>query len=305
MIVIKDLIFAYPGHLALDGIHLTIESGSITALIGPNGSGKTTLLRCLAGLCRPTSGKIYIKGSDLEKRPNQCKRLIGYLGDFLGLYDHLSVQQALEYFARAYGLDNHRIQTRISFLLEKLHLTEKQKKAVGSLSRGMKQRLAIGQAIIHNPEILILDEPASGLDPEARIHLGNLFKDLNRSGMTILVSSHILAELDAYANRLIIIQKGHIKSHSNLNPREKNYQKLIIKSIADPEILYRELNRMDQFKNIQKTDDYFSGDFYGSDFEKAQCLRQLLESGLAIYEFSQQKANIQQEYLNIIQENEI
>jgi ABC-2 type transport system ATP-binding protein len=206
MIEIKNLSFRFGTHLALNELSFTIPEGSITALVGPNGAGKTTLMRCMSALAHPTEGQVLIDGIDSSEDPHACHRLLGFLADNFGLYEELTVEQSLAYFAAAHQMD----QQRVEEVLEQVNLTDKKKEQIKSLSRGMRQRVGIAQAIIHLPKYLILDEPASGLDPEARIQLAELFKQLNKAGITLLVSSHILAELDQYANHLIVLKAGKL-----------------------------------------------------------------------------------------------
>jgi ABC-2 type transport system ATP-binding protein len=188
MISVENLIYEYPGHRAIDDISFTLRRGSITALVGPNGAGKTTLLKCLSALTKPFSGKIFINNLDVLKYPRESHKMMGFLPDFFGLYDNLSVYQSLSYFAMAHGAESSRIEPRVIEIVENLNLKDKLNEKVSSLSRGMRQRLGIGQAMIHDPELLLLDEPASGLDPEARYALSELFLKLNRQGKTLVVS---------------------------------------------------------------------------------------------------------------------
>ena len=216
MIDVAGLIFEYPGHRALDGIDLHMTAGSVTALVGPNGAGKSTLLRCLAGLEHPAAGQIVVHGVDVLQAPREVHRHVGYLSDFFGLYERLTVAQGLEYAARAMGLPPHVAQTRVAQVAQQLDLLALLQRLPSQLSRGQRQRLAIGQAIVHQPAVLLLDEPASGLDPEARASLAQLMRQLQAQGMTLIVSSHILSELDEYCTHILSIRNGRIESHEAL-----------------------------------------------------------------------------------------
>jgi ABC-2 type transport system ATP-binding protein len=213
IIRVTGLTHEYPGRRALTDLSFAIRRGTITALVGPNGAGKTTLLRCLAGLIRPFDGDIRIGGVSVLENPRRCHRMIGYLPDFYGLYDALTVDRALRYMAAAQKLDRAAIPGRVAATAEALGLADRLGEKIGRLSRGMRQRVAIAQALVHDPEILLLDEPASGLDPEARLSLSRLFVTLNRQGKTLMVSSHILAELDQYAGELMMIRDGRLVRH--------------------------------------------------------------------------------------------
>ena len=216
MIHVEGLVFDYPGHRALHGVHLRIEPGSVTALVGPNGAGKSTLLRCVAGLDEPLAGHIRVAGINVLEHPRLVHQQLGYLSDFFGLYQQLTVRQCLTYAAASQGLPDARVRQRVDEVARQLGLQNKLAVLASNLSRGQRQRVAIGQAIVHAPKVLLLDEPASGLDPEARSHLSQLFRHLNAQGMTLVVSSHILSELDEYCTHILSIREGRITSHERL-----------------------------------------------------------------------------------------
>ena len=217
MIEVQNLIVDYPGHRALHGISLQIAAGTVTALVGPNGAGKSTLLRCLAGLESPLAGSVHVAGVDVQENPRRAHQYMGYLSDFFGLYEALSVAQCLQYAAESQGLSREVAAQRVHAVAQQLALTDKLGNAARNLSRGQRQRVAIGQAIIHQPQVLLLDEPASGLDSEARSSLSALFRQLHAQGMTLVVSSHILSELDEYSTHILSIRDGRITSHEALN----------------------------------------------------------------------------------------
>jgi ABC-2 type transport system ATP-binding protein len=216
MIGVRDLTFDYPGTRALHRVSFDLAAGSITALVGPNGAGKTTLLRCLAALEEPLAGELRVDGVDAIAAPREVHRRLGYLSDFFGLYDELTVEQCLRHAAAIRGVPAARERTEARDAAARLGLGDRLDARAGALSRGLRQRLAIAQAIVHRPRVLLLDEPASGLDPEARHALATLFVRLRDEGMTLLVSSHILAELDAYSTHLLVLRQGRIVSHEPL-----------------------------------------------------------------------------------------
>ncbi|WP_027016921.1 ABC transporter ATP-binding protein [Comamonas composti] len=216
MIKVSQLVFEYPGHRALDGVSLEIPARSVTALVGPNGAGKSTLMRCIAGLEQPLSGRIEVHGLSVQEQPREVHRHLGYLSDFYGLYDRLNVLRCLEYAALSMGLASGQAQARAQEVAGQLDLLDLLGRSPTELSRGQRQRLAIGQAIVHQPRVLLLDEPASGLDPEARSSLSQLFRQLQAQGMTLMVSSHILSELDEYCTHILSIRNGRIESHEAL-----------------------------------------------------------------------------------------
>ena len=216
MIEVSQLVFEYPGHRALDGVSVSIPAGSVTALVGPNGAGKSTLMRCIAGLDQPLSGHIRVKGLSVEDQPREVHRHLGYLSDFYGLYDRLTVTRCLQYSALSMGVAEDQVAARVQQVAAQLGLSELLQRYPTELSRGQRQRVAIGQAIVHQPSVLLLDEPASGLDPDARSSLSQLFRQLQAHGMTLIVSSHILSELDEYCTHILSIRNGRIESHEAL-----------------------------------------------------------------------------------------
>ena len=216
IIEVIDLTFDYPGFRALSRVSLCIEPGTVTALVGPNGAGKTTLLRCIAALDTPLSGTVRVAGHDVYESPREVHRLMGYLSDSFGLYSELTVAQGLEYAARSQGLAPKDVAAAVQTTADRMGLGDKLQNLASTLSRGQRQRLAIGQAIIHSPQVLLLDEPASGLDPEARGALAGVFKALQAQGMTLLVSSHILAELDEYSTHMLALNQGRVLEHRAL-----------------------------------------------------------------------------------------
>lgn len=222
IIEVNDLTFDYPGFRALSQVSLRIEPGTVTALVGPNGAGKTTLLRCIAALDTPLAGAVRVAGYDVYESPREVHQLMGYLSDSFGLYSELTVAQGLEYAARSQGLAAQAVALAVKTTAERMGLGDKLKNLASTLSRGQRQRLAIGQAIIHSPQVLLLDEPASGLDPEARGALASVFKALQAQGMTLLVSSHILAELDEYSTHMLALNQGRVLEHRALGQAVPN-----------------------------------------------------------------------------------
>lgn len=215
-ITVEHLTFEYPGVRALDDVSLAIARGSITALVGPNGAGKTTLLRCIAGLDLPLSGQIRVDGVDVLEEPRACHRRLGYLSDSFGLYEALTVRQCLAYAAGANGLPPQAVERAVHDTAARLGLSDRLQHKAGDLSRGLRQRVAIAQAIIHRPHLVLLDEPAAGLDPQARHELSQLFRQLQADGMTLLVSSHILAELAEYSTHMLVLKSGRVMDHRRI-----------------------------------------------------------------------------------------
>ena len=200
----------YGALTALDHLDLVLERGDVFGFIGPNGAGKSTTMKILAGLLRPTSGRAEVLGRDVLLNGDFVRRNVGYMPDFFGVYEDLTVTEYLEFFASAYGIGRHDRRRVVGDVLELTDLNYKAHALVDSLSRGMQQRLGLARVLVHDPPILLLDEPASGLDPRARIEIRELIKELQRLGKTILISSHILSELGEFCNKLGIIERGKL-----------------------------------------------------------------------------------------------
>lgn len=210
MIEVSGVIYDYPAARALHGVSFEVQAGAVLALVGPNGAGKSTLMRCIAALDVPTEGTIRVAGLDVEADPRGVHAAIGYLPDFFGLYEELSVRKALTYAARSRGVGVAATAAAVEMAAARVQLTDRLEARAGELSRGLKQRLAIAQTIVHQPRVLLLDEPAAGLDPEARRSLSDLILSLSKDGMTIVVSSHILAELEDYSTQMLMIRDGAV-----------------------------------------------------------------------------------------------
>jgi ABC-2 type transport system ATP-binding protein len=196
--------------VAADHVNLQIPAGEIFGLVGPNGAGKTTTLKMVCGLLVPTSGRVTVNGIDVEAQPESAQQFIGYLADFFSLYDDLRVWEYLDFFARAYKMNPAEIAGRIDFAISVMGLDVKRDAFISGLSRGMKQRLGIARAILHDPPVLVLDEPASGLDPKARVELKELLITLHRTGKTIFITSHVLADLEEICTSVAILEKGKL-----------------------------------------------------------------------------------------------
>jgi ABC-2 type transport system ATP-binding protein len=210
MIETRDLTKMYGELYALDRLTLRLQPGDVYGFIGPNGAGKTTTMRILATLLNPSWGEATVCGHSIYTGSKEIRRLIGYMPDFFGVYDDMRVVEYLEFFAAAYRIDGPRRKSKCEEVLELVDLTYKRDALVTSLSRGMTQRLGLARVLLHEPQVLLLDEPASGLDPRARIEMRNLLKELRKTGKTILVSSHILPELADICNKIGIIERGKL-----------------------------------------------------------------------------------------------
>jgi ABC-2 type transport system ATP-binding protein len=303
MIQLIDLRKEYDNLVAVDSLNVTIPQGEIYGLIGPNGAGKTTTIRMACGLLVPTTGQALVAGVDVAKHPEEAQRNIGYLADFFAVYEDLKVWEYLDYFAHAYKLPEAEIPQRITETIADVGLEVRRDALIRGLSRGMKQRLGIARAIIHRPKVLLLDEPASGLDPKARLELRNLLATLRDKGATILVSSHILTELEGFCTSIGIMERGRMVRSGTI--RE-------VTSAESPSRLIR-LNWVDDhafkvleaLKGAPHVSDSKPGSnsgtfrFSGSEEELATILSGLLAAGVRVTSFAEVKQTVEDLYMKI------
>jgi len=210
MIDAENVVYDYPDGRALRGVSFVVRAGAVLALVGPNGAGKSTLMRCIAALDAPTQGAITVQGIDTQDDPRTIHASLGYLPDSYGLYDRLSVRRCLIYAARSRGVAAADAPAAAEAAAARVGLGDRMESLAGQLSRGLRQRLGIAQTLVHQPRVLLLDEPASGLDPEARASLSELIRSLAGDGMTLIVSSHILSELEDYCSEMLMLRDGEV-----------------------------------------------------------------------------------------------
>ena len=246
MIETIDLTKKYGDFFALESLDLKLEQGDLFGFIGPNGAGKTTTIRILSTLLSPTWGEAYVCGYSIYTHPREIRRAIGYMPDIFGVYDDMRVIEYLEFFAAAYRIDGPARRRVAERSLELVDLVSKRDELVTSLSRGMTQRLGLARVLLHDPQVLLLDEPASGLDPRARIEMRNLLKQLQGMGKTILVSSHILPELADICNRVGIIEYGRLLACGDVQDllaRVRGRPTVRIRVVGSPEAAAKALER--------------------------------------------------------------
>jgi ABC-2 type transport system ATP-binding protein len=236
LVCIEDLNVNYGRTHAVRSLSFEIPRGEVFGFIGPNGAGKTSTIKVLATLLRPTSGRARVAGHDVVREPDAVRRRIGYMPDFFGVYDDLTANEYLHFFAAAYRIESTKRASIIRDVLALTDLTEKAEAPVDGLSRGMKQRLGLARVLLHDPDLLLLDEPASGLDPRARIEMRELLKELQAMGKTIIVSSHILHELAQFCTSIGIIEAGQMIAHGSLQEiyRALNLRRTIHIQITNP-----------------------------------------------------------------------
>jgi ABC-2 type transport system ATP-binding protein len=300
-----DLTKQFDRHVAVHDIDLQIAAGEVYGLIGPNGAGKTTLIRMLAAAEEPSLGEIFIHGERLlrDQENHSLKRQLGYLPDDYPLYDDLSVWDYLDYFARLYKLKEPRRSQRLREVLELVQLAHKRQSQISTLSRGMKQRLSLARTIIHEPLVLLLDEPVSGLDPIARMQFREIIKVLQEAGMTVLISSHVLSDLAELCTSIGIMELGYLVESTSLKTlyQRLSRQQIILSTLGELETLQAELqnypgvNGVEKLIGTQQLRVYFSG----TTEDSANLLRSLIESGIPLTEFHPTQEDLESIFLKL------
>jgi ABC-2 type transport system ATP-binding protein len=287
---------------AVDDLNLNVPAGSLFGLIGPNGAGKTTTLRMLAGLLQPTSGRIVINGQVANHDWLELQRQIGYMPDFFGVYEDMLVWEYLDFFARCYDLPPTRRRQVTDELLELVDLAEKREAYVQTLSRGMRQRLCLAHALVHDPQVLLLDEPASGLDPRARVEMRELLRELSAMGKTVVVSSHILMELAELCDSVGIIEKGRLVASGPLDEitrQAKQERTLRLKVISDQSQAETVLRDQPGIGQIYETNNYLEVKFLGDDEATADLLATLVARGVRMASFSEVTSGLEDVFLRL------
>lgn len=312
----RALTRSYGKLVAVNGLDLSIPQGSLFGLIGPNGAGKTTTLRMLAGLLEPTSGDIIVNGQPINQNLNELRRQIGYMPDFFGVYEDLVVWEYLDFFARCYNLPAKRRRQVIDELLELVDLSEKRDSFVHTLSRGMRQRLCLAHAMVHDPQVLLLDEPASGLDPRARVEMRELLRELGAMGKTVVLSSHILAELAELCDSIGIIERGKLVVSGRLDEIRRQMQggrQLRIRILSDveqAEALLREQPGVGHIEPVQVNGngnnngsqhpyDELEIDFTGDENAVADLLETLIAHKVRIASFNEIHTGLEEVFLRL------
>ncbi|MBD1936197.1 ABC transporter ATP-binding protein [Microcoleus sp. FACHB-68] len=287
----RGLTKQFDRHIAVNDVDLQVATGEVYGLIGPNGAGKTTLIRMLATAEEPTTGEIYLSGERLirDRSNSNLKRRLGYLPDDFPLYDDLVVWDYLDYFARLYHLKEPHRSQRLYEVLELAQLTNKRNSQISTLSRGMKQRLSLARTIIHEPILLLLDEPVSGLDPLARMQFREIIKTLREAGMTIVISSHVLSDLAELCTSVGIMELGYLVESASLEELYKRLsrQQILMSTLGNLDSLQAELKnhpKVEGWEVVTGTTN-LRVHFSGNPEESATLLRSLVEAGVPLSEF--------------------
>jgi ABC-2 type transport system ATP-binding protein len=298
----RGLTRRYGKLLAVDGINLQVPAGAIFGLIGPNGAGKTTTLRMLAGLLEPTAGEIVIGGQVANHDWRLLRRQIGYMPDFFGVYEDMLVWEYLDFFGRCYDLPAARRRQAVDELLELVDLADKREAYVETLSRGMRQRLCLAHALVHDPQVLLLDEPASGLDPRARVEMRELLRELGAMGKTVIVSSHILTELAELCDSVGIIEKGRLVASgpvAEINSQVHQGHTLRLQVLSDLEEATAALRGWRGVGSILAAGNVLEVEFLGDEQASADLLAALVSRGVRVAAFSQVSSDLEEIFLRL------
>jgi ABC-2 type transport system ATP-binding protein len=308
MLVVEDLVKRYDRFVAVDHLSMTVERGHVFGFVGPNGAGKTTTMRIAATLLAPTSGSVRVAGFDVMEEPIKVRRKIGYMPDFFGVYDNLKAMEYLDFYGASYGIPYKERQKTAEGLLNLVGLANKRDNYVDSLSRGMKQRLCLARSLMHDPELLILDEPASGMDPRARVELKNILKELKNMGKTILISSHILSELSEMCDSIGIIEHGRLVVSGDV----KNIMETVsgrltvrIKLLDDMDRAINILKEQPLVSDIFQEDDMLEIGYKGKDEDLWPLLKTLVANDVPIISFSKTDGNLEKVFMEVTQDEEM
>jgi len=302
MIQTINLTKRYGKLVALNNLHLNIEEGECFGYIGPNGAGKTTTIRILATLLQPTWGEARVCGHVVGYESRKIRPLIGYVPDFFGAYEDMVVQEYLEFFAAAYGIHGRKRMQIVGDVLELTDLSYKRDALVDSLSRGMKQRLSIARVLLHDPKVLLLDEPASGLDPRARIEIRALLKELHRMGKTILISSHILPELADLCTSIGILERGELVYQGTVSEALRRARVGTVVHIVTPddrEKARRVLSALPGVESVAVRDSMVVLNLASDTQDFSFIARAMLQNGLRIQEIKQEEVNLETAFLRL------
>jgi ABC-2 type transport system ATP-binding protein len=293
----------YGDFVAVEDLSFSIGKGEIFGFIGPNGAGKSTTIRFLATLLRPTAGEGRVAGYSVTAEPMSVRRVIGFMPDDFGVYDGMKVWEFLDFFAVAYEIPRSYRKKIIGEVLDLLDLTHKRDDYVNGLSKGMKQRLCLAKTLVHDPPVLILDEPASGLDPRARLEMKALLNELRQMGKTILISSHILSELSDFCTSIGIIERGKLLAAGSIveiQQQIRSHRVLKVRVLDESTERAAELLRQDQAIRLVETYDHtLNAEFEGQDQDMARLLDRLIQNGIVVQSFAEEPLSLEDVFMMI------
>jgi ABC-2 type transport system ATP-binding protein len=305
MFRVDGLVKNYGKFRAVNKLSFEVHKGEVFGFVGSNGAGKSTTMMIAAGLLKASEGTIYVNDIDVSKYPEKVKRNIGYMPDFFGVYDDLKTVEYMNFYCGVHKIPRDKRESIINNLLELVNLEDKKDFYVDNLSRGMKQRLCLARALIHDPEVLILDEPASGLDPRARVEFRDIIKTLQKMNKTIIISSHILLELAEMCTSIGIIDKGELVTKGSVSEIQKQLSHLSIlkiKSTGESKELLHLLLEIPEVSNVIEGHGFIECSFGGNDEDKAKLLKTLINKGADIFHFEETQGNLESIFMHLTQE---
>ncbi len=306
MLYVDHLSKNYGKFLAVNNLSLHIPKGDLFGFVGPNGAGKTTTIRMICGLLKPAYGQINIAGFDSKRHMKELKRAIGYVPDFFGVYENLKVSEYMEFYGSIYGVEGATMRRMTGDLLALVNLSDKEDVYVDTLSRGMKQRLCVARALIHNPQLLVLDEPSSGLDPRARVEMRELLMNLNSMGKTIIISSHILADIAEMCNSVGIMNRGRLVTAGTMEDileMGKEEKHLIIELSGGQEKVGNYLQTVPGVKIQSLRENEVIVSCGGSPEEINRIIGGMIGEGILIGGFRKEEKNLESLFLQLTGEN--
>jgi ABC-2 type transport system ATP-binding protein len=302
MIAVENLTKRYGQRLALDRVSFEVPRGEIFGFVGPNGAGKTTTMRILAGLLEPSDGRAAVDGIDVAVNQDAVHDRLGYMPDFFGVYDQLTAAEYLDFYAACYRLPRARRDKVVTDLLELVGLSDRRNQPVDTLSRGLKQRLCLARALVHDPSVLLLDEPASGLDPRARVEMREVLRELKAMGKTILISSHILPELTELCTMIGIIDEGRMKASGTVQEIVRGLsagRRLRIRVIGPRDGALRTLQSEPLVEQAGEAGEEIEAWFRGDDGTAADILQRLIGQGVRVASFHQLDGGLEDAFLKV------
>ncbi len=302
MIEIKNLMKRYGNFLAVNDLNLTIPTGEIFGFVGPNGAGKTTTMKIMAGLLSSSGGQVIVDGFNILSDMRGMKDKIGYMPDFFGVYDNLKVDEYLDFYGSAYYIEAEKRKKTADNLLELVGLESKRDAYVDTLSRGMKQRLCLARSLIHDPQLLILDEPASGLDPRARHEMKEILKLLKTLNKTIIISSHILTELAELCTSVGIISSGSIVASGSIRDIMEQLsmsRQIVIRFLGASETLIKLISQQPLVEGINEGVDTVSFEYRGGDEGLILIIKELVNNDIPIVSFSEKEGNLEELFMHL------
>lgn len=300
MIRVDKLTKKFGDFYAIQNVCLELEQGDLFGFIGPNGAGKTTTMRIIATLSEPTSGEAYVCGHSVYNSPKEIRRMVGYMPDFFGVYDDMKVIEYLEFFAAAYRLKGAARRARCEEMLDVVDLMFKRDAYANTLSRGQTQRLGLARTLLHDPQVLLLDEPLSGLDPRARIEMRNLLRRLGQMGKTVIVSSHILPELADICNKVGIINRGILEVNATVAEVMRQVRNRVVLIVAVKENLELAAQVVDQAAFVESTvvgDGRLVVTLKENENDFSPLANALVTAGLQLTEFREEETNLESAFM--------